>query len=543
MIYKLPVKPYAAALIFLIALGIPACGENGGNGGVDTLIEQGAGFLAEGDYDSAIETYETILAEHDSENPQAMWGIVIATLMNELTAAADSFDEIQDTLTMPPGFFSPPAGIQPQQTNGSGYDPKEFCCLFDDMLDRILPLLEALQKQTDFSTIMGTCALGIQLDSENSYTVDLGGEYDLGEVYVLSSLLKILKGLTLVCQATDTSGVTVFLDSGSLEYYPQVTDSGPILVDESQETVFQHLAGFLADTPDFLTLDTENGGAGLLAQAADLVAEAAADLLGFIDTIRTEEDDQSDDIITLEREGTAEYIVVRLTENGKPTRARARLTAEALSALEQIKAGFEADGGVRVSWGRDLVPLLAVAIGGFTTTCLFGQLQEIIGIDIFPVVPVDLSSLLLFYIPDIVELDFGKFLRDPSGEFFRALLPVTVTGGGGEPELLLEYECRDTLGPDDFWCSSDAIITSTEHFVGTDYHIPDDGLASGLPYIAVSDPSLGGLVYLNLHTLNRDEFADEFTLAGLYELNYLLAAYYDGFFGLIGIATDYDGAE
>lgn len=515
MIHKLPLKPCAAVLIFLIALGVPACGKNGGNGGVDTLLEQGTGYLAEGDYDSAIVTYEEILAAHDSDNPQARWGIVVGTLMNAAIDTVGLLATFQDAVD-PDWLASSIAGVRPQN-NGCppyGCDGKDYCYYLDNLISEVLPHLDALKEYADFSMCIEACTIGAQLDPETAFTIRVGGEFDLGEVYFLSGVLRSLQGVALVCQAADTG---VLGDPGMQTHV--ITDPAEL----DRDFLFDLYADFLADAPDFLTLDTEHDGAGLLARAADLLTESMDDLFESIKVILAEEDDQSDDIIVLEVEGGVEYFSVRIRENDRESNPRTERNPELGSALERIRDGFAADGGVRISWGRDLVPILAAVISTFTKTAIFDYLFErFLGIDMGPVfIPSDFSEVLFAIIPDVVEFDFGKFLRDPSDAYLRSIAPVNMSDDGGDPFLLVEYECGETLGRRQLICPFPEAITSTGHFVGTDYAIPDDGRKRRVPYVAVSDPSLGGFVYLNLHSLDQEEFEDEYKIPGLYEFNYL----------------------
>ncbi len=123
----------------------------------------------------------------------------------------------------------------------------------------------------------------------------------------------------------------------------------------------------------------------------------------------------------------------------------------------------------------------------------------------------DISDLLGTFIGPVFAFDFGTFYENAVG--LRALLPRPEPGEGGFGDglFLSEWECPDDLdanglptGWQSFVCPKDATLTDAPHFVGTPDELPADGYTPRLPYMVWEDPTLNGLLYVNLSGVLAD---------------------------------------
>jgi hypothetical protein len=303
-----------------------------------------------------------------------------------------------------------------------------------------------------------------------------------------------------------------------------------------------------------------NAGKQRLSEAADLMALAIQDLLSCIDSISAEKGVQSNHLIGYKSEGSKSYLAFHIKdENGNPQEIPIEFPDQIQTSLQHLTSSFQSTGGVRASWAQDLAPFVGLLVqSGFQTGMLdpilafvFPMLQTYIGADTMAMINqlvgtvkelanrIVISGTITTVIPDVIQFDLGKFMHDPPQKFFRLILPAVVTDQNGGKKLLLEYECMD-LGSTDLWCPYPETITSTAHFIGTTYEIPDDGVKNTLPYLSSQDPSLGGLLYLDLSSLDAS-FPNEWHQPTSYEFNYFLAKIVGGLLGGLGNITSAPG--
>lgn len=131
----------------------------------------------------------------------------------------------------------------------------------------------------------------------------------------------------------------------------------------------------------------------------------------------------------------------------------------------------------------------------------------------------DIADLLGTLIKPVLAFDLGTFYQTPVG--LRIILPRPESGGSGfgDGKFLTEWECPDDLDGDglptgwqSFVCPKDAALVDAPHFQGTPDEIAADGYTPSMPYMVWDDPSMGGLLYVNLHSV-LDGAPDSFEMA------------------------------
>ena len=300
-------------------------------------------------------------------------------------------------------------------------------------------------------------------------------------------------------------------------------------------------------SPNFMALEP-NAGKQRLSDAADLMALGIQDLLNCLDFISTEKGDQSTRLIGYKSDGNKSYMTFHIKdESGNPKEIPIEFSDQIKTSLQNLISSSRScangncpTGGVRASWTQDMAPLVGILVQAALQSGLLDpvlafampMLQTYIGADTVAMINQlmgkvkylakigVISGTITTVIPDVIQFDFGKFMHDPPSKYFRLILPAVVTDQNGKKKLLVEYECTDLAG-NSLWCPYPDTITSTAHFIGTPYQIPDDGVKNALPYLSSEDPSVDGLLYLNLYSLDSS-FANDFHKPSSYEFNYFL---------------------
>ncbi len=183
---------------------------------------------------------------------------------------------------------------------------------------------------------------------------------------------------------------------------------------------------------------------------------------------------------------------------------RFTLDPAVLDGVDAVSASV-ANPGTLVSFEGGVRYVLALMVSALLDGGVLGEL-EVAGIRLKPGTfsTAQLAGILSLLIEAPAAFDLGTFYATPVG--LRALLPESVAAGGfGADHMLSEWECPGDLGPDGlpqgwqrFLCGEGAEFVDSAHFVDTPFALEPDGYVSPLPYFAWRDPTLGGLLYVDL---------------------------------------------
>lgn len=236
------------------------------------------------------------------------------------------------------------------------------------------------------------------------------------------------------------------------------------------------------------------------------------------------------------------------------------LREDVLASLENLAKDFAGASGVNTNLQRDIFPIVAlVAVvlinsGAFqelinlATGGADGETQETVSqvLDLVASNPDFILAALVGVIPVEIEFDFGHVFKNPVG--LRDVFPAWIQPDtyGNELEALkpltmatvvYSYECKDGSNPvitgdllcaesqdnDHFQPANDALVEfwtptgtwtspkATWHnymtgnfgtFWDANTPSPADGIQTSIPYIGWKDASFGGLVYLDVATIN-----------------------------------------
>lgn len=412
-------------------------------------------YLAEGRYTDAKLKFEEVLEDVDGSNAEARFGAVLSELLQ--------FASIIRVVS---------------QLTGAAADENDFLhALIDDLLtdlrlrfERLSFELTRLKADPNFRFVL-TQPTPVYLTSTETPDLDLQGEWDRGEVFLLDTGVQAILGILNLAQAID-------LEADFLGIYNRFTESdislefgdgleGVLGGIEGQLPKIQTLLTYvLNENPNFLGLDPETGEAQM--------REAGLRLGGAIDSLRKAlyfasrdvlaDGDQSDDVIAYEGRANdsmepidPEADLCDIRDNGSSGDLRAstfnfrlRLFAErdgdgwkkAHSVLESgpgtgcvvgklMDSLLPADDvrvsdpEARINLAEDVVPLLVDVLVDATGLSIINE------------------DLIIGFIGNAIELDIGEFFYAGVGP--RDLLPAWDTPSmvaGDEPALLWwEIEC------------------------------------------------------------------------------------------------------
>ena len=535
---------------------------------IQQLLSEGKTALGLADYDGAIKSFQMVLDQYDPENPDAMYGVAIGGTIKQLAGMGDQFKSIIDmvfqmlpTLTTAP---QTPMKLTPQASSSGVNAIMESVVndAFLDAIDAIFPYWDKLKQHPEFSMTIDKLPAQIGVAPYLVYKVDLGGVHDIGTVYFLSGLARLAKSLMYIVYSMNFD-ITTSLPGLVQQFLPILQGKQALTVD--RDFILGLLAYIIDSSPNFMTLEP-NMGKQRLSDAADLLALAIQDLLSCVDSISAEKGDQSTHLVGYKSDGNKSYMTFHLKdESGNAEEIPIEFSDQIKTSLNNLISSIQATGGgVRASWAQDLAPFVGLIVqaalqsGMLDPVLAFAMpmLQTYIGSDTVAMINQlmgtvkslaksgVISGAITTVIPDAIQFDLGKFMHAPPQQYLRLILPATVKDNSVNPptyKLLAEYECDDsTLAANSLWCPYPWGITSTAHFIGTAYEIKDDEVKNTLPYLSSQDPSLGGLIYLNLSSLDSS-FANEWKQPTSFEFNYFLAKVVGGLLGGLGNLTSFPG--
>lgn len=293
--------------------------------------------------------------------------------------------------------------------------------------------------------------------------------------------------------------------------------------------ILKVIAYLSAYSDTFLKLD-ETRGIPYFQDGAQRMVQVGEDLLSAYEIIQAEtpSDDQvsvwdSDksaivvrNMATVDENGNA-GVKTLLFQGGKDF---VSATQNLLDALKKDTQIVPISDGLYLQLGTILVAATRLGI--------LDSFGVSLPIDISGLDAIQIKAALATLAKADVGLDFSAFHKSPHG--LSVILPALKPGYATpfDAELYIEWECPDELaanggfptGSSGLVCSKDAKLTDSAHFKGTPYEIPADSVASGLPYIAWADPTMGGLLYVDKGKMDGGE--SNFVPADNYSLNIVL---------------------
>ena len=485
---------FGKILLLILFFSIISC-----SGGVDPTVQAkkdeqaqlkiAIDFLEQGDYETSQFYFKKLETELKYYKGEAIYGYTLSNIMKYVN---DLADQLTVLLTSISGSMA---------TGGTGIKNEEELKQF---------LTEAFNTQGN-STIVGSIISGYLYKFEEQFKkwnenlqkiekighldfkidkipiqilginlMDLVGEHDMGEEYLMSAGMNLMLGWLFFFDSIDYN--VDILNGDTLDYILNYTVPG--FSDKNKKIaplVIYTITYILNKNQSFLGL-SENG-AEKASTARDYFHYSYAYFAKAIRELRSEKDDQSDDFIAYEvdTEKNAEYAIFNITNLDLSTGSIpgadgvANISIKSSGQLklfigndmdkkfDKIAANFTT-GGEPISWANDIAPILSSII---VMVLKSGMLNDIINSamssdssgmsdSLSSIINSDLideslvTDLLTGLIPDFIQIDFGSFYNNPPN--YRDMFPVWTNGITKEVDdkfrendvFLMEYECGDT---------------------------------------------------------------------------------------------------
>lgn len=576
-----------------------AVNDNDNNARIEQEMTKAKKYLAQALYSDARATFENVLNMDSGYNP-GKFGWSISRSLEMITELIDGVLELAESISDLTGMslkdVETPEELAMYLAKVS--KTEEFAALqtggvigglLTTFLDEYKSSLETIDVYLDDVSADPTFVFEIEslpVMVASISIMNIGGEYDLSEGLIGSAVTKLLLGVIYAVYSTSFD-----LDIISIVDPVMAIVNGPENggVDTSTENIIGLIAWLFGTNVNFLGLT--NSGSDMMIQAGQYFGNAAGRVAESIDYAFSETDDQSNDILAADLTVDPPQIVVNLDISEGSNLGvtdedviRLNITEDLKNSMIVVRDNF-LNGGAPVSWAADIAPAIAVLVvaalntgfvqslidsvmSGMGDSSLTDTLNGILNSDIISESLV--SGLLTNIIPDQFQFDFGTFFASPVG--INALLPeIYVVESDNVNDLfksrfLFEWECttaglisEDSLLPGLLCATGEGYeLVDAGHFPGEDFLAPEDvtstsiadiftqrgytgiaadGIESTLPYIPLKDPSLNGLLLVNISGMSAgdgDAGYSGFTLADNYSFNKVLASLAEGILGLVG---------
>jgi hypothetical protein len=560
----------------LVALmSLAGCrGESGDdtyrNEQISKLLNKGKTLLAKNQWGLARETFTAVLTcdadgdgdndftencGYDSSNSEARFGIVLADLLS-----------FTDTIRLVSSLLD---GFAP--ASASSEENKFVNQLITDLIHDLRAKFQSIDQ--NLLLVEGNPGfkfrineLPIYLTNDAEPTVDMSGEWDRADAFLINALVRAVIGILDYADSID-------LQLDVLRAYDYFSQSAFDL------DKFTHVEGLITyilndpNYPNFLSVK-KDGGNELVASAAHNLGQAVYNFQVALYMASIETDSQSDDILQyvdansngrydppIDRESDkCAHLAALLADPAQEARASDEsmrpenfsvfgsklgstkdlpfLSEQTACLLQKAYYGLSWEevqdteaaqkiytAAPRINFRNDLVPLLDSIVAGIFED-MDGEIASLLARQGL------LSSLLDDILGDAIELDLNAFFAvDGTGKRgnIRGLLPAWEAGVHEDPSvdtarLVLEMECSADgtnipgLMTEIFaelelpackksWVN-DGFTADVAHF--EDYadlleggSIGADGFVGYLPYIGFQDASMHGLLWLNLAAVSE----------------------------------------
>ena len=484
---------------------------------IAALLEEARFWLSNGEPYMALVLFEEVL-DAAPDDPDAIFGAGLA-----------QFIQAVEVLAM---ITNLPAQFLGYMAGDGIRDPES---MNEAMADQIADVLGGLEER--FARAEGH--LSRITDPAFEWTIDRAplyyvtrplliyrGRFDLGDVHLLRAVNGFCRWFTALLVAQDLE--TDFAYAIVIAEKVQGGGLGAV-------AILDAAAYLLAATPDFLTLHPERGpelfteGAAHMRDIGMHILEAAA----WIET----EDATEQDVTRLEWDGADRILVLHnrvVLEGYEGTEEplRIRLTDELLDATAALVDALDKPGTV-VPFSAGPGLQLSTILGLAAKLGIVEQMGISLPVDISHLEIDQILVLLTGFMPDTLGFDWAGFHQNPAG--VRFLLP-RLADPDDPGKYLLEWECPDDIRANGFPSGTggllcgDAELVDGPHFVGTPWEMPADGHVSKLPYMVWDDPTIGGLVAVDV-AFGTDEPPD-WQVPDNALLNLGLHTWLDGLMGL-----------
>ena len=484
---------------------------------IAVLMEEARFWLANGEPYMALVLFEEAL-DAAPDDPDAIFGAGLAQFIQAVEVLAM-------VTNLPAQFLG--------YVSGDGVrDPES---MNEAMADQIADVLGGLEER--FARAEGH--LSRITDPAFEWTIDRAplyyvtrpllmyrGRFDFGDVHLLRAVNGFCRWASALLVAQDLE-----TDFAYAMVIAEKVKGGKV----DAVTVLDAAAYLLTATPNFLALHPERGPA-LFMEGGAHIRDIGAHILEAAAWIEAE-DSTENDVTRLEWDGGDRILVLHnrvVLEGYEGTEEplRIRLTDDLLDATAALVDALDTPGTV-VPFSEGPGLQLSTILGLTAKLNIIEQMGISLPLDITHLEIDQILVLLTGFMPDTLGFDWATFHQNPAG--IRVLLPL-LTDPNDPDKYLFEWECPDDIRANGFPSGTggllcgDAELVDSPHFVGTPWEMPADGHVSKLPYMVWDDPTIGGLVAVDV-AFGIDEPPD-WQIPDNALLNLGLHTWLDGLIGL-----------
>ena len=419
--------------------------DTGGDGEipptVDELVQTGKDHLAQGRTNEAKDAFESALSLAP-DNSQAMFGRCLATVQSW-----------PQTVELFIGVFqvgSPGDGVAGDLGNEAGGAPRKMINTIVDQwrgeVEDLVTRLDRLKEEEGFQFQLDHFPLTIR----GVLLADLHDEWDLSDVYGLSSFAQFLHGVFLLVSSHRLEEFIdyLYLIDRIIEGYSDMDDVLPELLAADENILALH----------------ELNGAALWARSVEALKGSIDDALYANQLLRSESDDQSDDVF-VQNDGLTingvQHMGLHGTFNTGVSEVLVLWDGNELSlkdTYERIRDHMNGDAGKRFRFDEDFLTIAGILFDYIRRGVGLTELLEMLGLELdptmisvieaigtdtgeeFPKALISLLPTLLDFPNGALELDLHSFSSRPVS--VRELFPnATVNPFTGAPVFMLSHEC------------------------------------------------------------------------------------------------------
>lgn len=478
--------------------------ETDGDTGPDEDVDLGIFWLENAETELANQAFKRAF-DRNPDNPRARFGYAFSEAM----LGYDTFFLAIQALE---GQLLAPAPLRWKDQNYEDINDwfdKEFLHIMDLIDGYFLHAVEIygpLKESGGLSIYFDHLPIHVGI---NEYTW-ISGEIDDADVFIFDGMARlgamIFEFLAAHHLKSDLYGVVTIFANDGLD-----TDLAGIM--GMVTYLLNYEEKFLALRPDI--------GVARIQGLRDLMVGGLEDAILAAEAAEEEyatDSDQTDEVFTVIQDRDRNKILVLNVwrndiETGEPIMNEIELVnPDVIQAAADLRSHL-IEGGDPVPFdgpiSMSLSAALILPIGFGLLDWLDLSLEELLGLSYDLVSPALLETLLTGLLNlDVVALDLYTYLENPIG--LRDMLPAwTNDQPPFENKLFTEWECPDELlddgapdGSGKFICAGEAeTLVDAAHFVGTPYEIAADGHTVKSPYLAMQDPTFGGMLYIDPEAL------------------------------------------
>lgn len=493
------------------------------------LIAEGKRWLRDGEPAFARKSFEAAL-DLAPDHTDALFGLALSHLVygSELAVMAVSIGgQLSD-----PEASAASTGTPPDTWSQNEYLAAELHYIFMNLRKHFALGSDLLARVEGRPLAFEVEAVPVSLGIKP--TVMFRGVFDEADAHVMRAVADTAAGVLDVLAGQD-------LSTDVLTIVGLVQDG---FDDVDGRAIFGILAYLLNEDARFLTPHPEDGET-LFEDARRRFGDAGRHLAAAIEALRVE--GPSGKGVTwwepdADEGGTLHVCCqVRRAADGAATEEEMTfgLTADILAAFRDASESIRTPGH-KVTLHGAVLPILATMVSLVSQTGFLEGIQVSLPIDLGGFEIAGISALLGSLLPNVVAFDWGAFFEHPVG--LRAWLPEVTHGGQGglTDTVIAEWECPGDLDENGFpsgtlglLCAKEADLEDGPHFAGGPFEVGADGVASPVPVLAFSDPTLNHLIHVDLGGVPGGADASSYEPADLRSLNAALARLLAGVLSLI----------